>query len=288
MNLYDVSGLYPVYIKPDTNMTQWLKSHQRIAVNGEDYALAALINLSLYEGAVQTARRPAGPVIGTVIESGKVVHDAGNGYGAGIINGRLDFGKPWEKRWDDYVTGYTSCVQDGVYVPPTFTDRYVFNSYLSRIGLGRKDGKPFIVEDGFVTLEGFARNGIAQGLDTLVNVDGGASKFLWWRGVTIFGSSRVPWNALALYEKVKEPVITVPSPSDYPVPTRTLYFGCRGDDVRWLQDQLIKHGYGLSCADGIFGPNTFRAVVAYQRTWTRWPDGICGPNTRAHLLGEIK
>ena len=277
MKLYDVTGLVAVYVKPGSSLSGWVSQHKTATIDGKAHELIAVCNASLYTA----ARVP----VGTIIEAGRLVHDDGNGYGVGLISGKLEFGKPWDKAWDSYLTGYTTCVQEGKYVAPSFNDSYVFPCALSRIGIGRKGEKQYIVTDDGVSLKGFAEHGIGMGLDTLVNLDGGGSRHLLYDGKTAYTSLRVPYNALAFYKPV---ACTVPSPSEYPVPTRNLYFGCRGEDVKWLQDQLIKHGYNLSCADGIFGPNTFRAVVAYQRTWTWLPDGICGPNTRGHLTGEIK
>lgn len=278
MKLYDVTGCLPVYIKPGSNLGVWANTNKLRTVAGQSCGLFAVCNASLYTG----NRTP----IGTIIEAGRLVHNDGNGYGFGVADGRIVFGKPWDRAWEFYLTGYTTCVQDGQYVAPSFKDRYVFDCALARIGMARmKDGRVCIVTDDGVTLKQFAEHAIAQGTETLANLDGGGSRHLLYDGAMVYSSLRVPYNALAFYKPVS---VAVPSPSDYPVPKRNLYFGCRGDDVRWLQDQLIRRGYGLSCADGIFGPNTFRAVVAYQRTWTRWPDGKCGPNTRGHLTGEIK
>ena len=269
MKLYDVSGLTARYVRPATNLTQWA------AAQHPD----ALCNASLYD---MKTRVP----VGTVIESGQLVHNDGNGYGVGIIGGKLEFGKPWDRAWEFYLTGYTACVQEGKYVPPAFTDRYVFDCALARIGMARmRDGRVCVVTDDGVTLKQFADHAVAQGVETLANLDGGGSRHLLYDGATVYSSLRVPYNALAFYKPVS---VAVPSPSEYPVPTRNLYFGCRGEDVKWLQDQLMRRGYNLSGVDGIFGPNTWRETVAYQRTWTRWPDGICGSNTRGHLLGTIK
>ena len=275
MKLYDISELIPLYVKPKMNLSAWASQHKTEQIGERAYELDALCNLSLYTS--------IGSPIGTIYEDGQMVHNDGNGYGAGIIGGYLDFGMPWEKAWTDYYTGYTSCIIDGAYVPPSFKDNYVFDCSLARIGIGRKQGRAYIVTDDYVTLKQFAQHGLSMGLDTLVNNDGGGSRFLMYEGKVIYGSSRTPYNAMAFYKSV---VCTVPSPSNYPVPKRNLFYGCRGEDVKWLQDQLIKHGYNLSWIDGIFGPNTWRETVAYQKTWTKWPDGICGPNTRAHLLGE--
>ena len=278
MRLYDVTGLVAVYVKPGSSLSGWVSQHKTATIDGKMHELVAACNASLY-----TAVRVP---VGTIIEAGRLVHNDGNGYGVGIIGSNLEFGKPWDKAWDNYITGYTTCVQEGKYVAPSFDDRYVFDCALARIGMAKmKDGRACIVTDDGVTLKGFADHAIAQGADILVNLDGGGSRFLYYEGKTVYSSLRVPYNAIAFYKPVS---VAVPSPSEYPVPKRNLYIGCRGEDVKWLQDQLIRRGYGLSCADGIFGPNTFRAVVAYQKTWTRWPDGICGPNTRGHLTGEIK
>lgn len=52
-----------------------------------------------------------------------------------------------------------------------------------------------------------------------------------------------------------------------------LSIGDRGDDVATIQECL-----GVT-ADGIFGPNTKRAVKQYQRNNKLIPDGIVGPRT---------
>ena len=115
MKLYDVTELIATYIKPNTNLTVW-------AAQNRPYALC---NASLYSG-VSTVHRPTGAPVGTIFEGGKCVSNQGNGYGFGIDNGRIVFGGPWERQWTDYLTGYTTSVQDGAYVAPTFTDTYVF------------------------------------------------------------------------------------------------------------------------------------------------------------------
>ncbi|SMC27465.1 Putative peptidoglycan binding domain-containing protein [Desulfacinum hydrothermale DSM 13146] len=57
----------------------------------------------------------------------------------------------------------------------------------------------------------------------------------------------------------------------------------RGDDVRRLQEALAAKGYTVT-VDGIFGPQTHRAVVAFQKASGHLKvDGIVGPATRARL-----
>ena len=154
----------------------------------------AVCNASLYD---MRTRIP----IGTIIENGKLVHDDGNGYGFGICGGKPDFGKPWDRAWEDYLTGYNSPVQNGIYVAPGFTDSYVFKCRLARIAIGRKQGKICIVTDDFVTLQEFAQNAIANGIDTLVNLDGGGSRHLFHDGRAYYSSQRVPYNAIAFFKE---------------------------------------------------------------------------------------
>lgn len=58
---------------------------------------------------------------------------------------------------------------------------------------------------------------------------------------------------------------------------RTLRQGDKGDDVRQLQTRLHVG------ADGVFGPRTEAAVVAFQKSHGLTPDGVVGPKTAAKL-----
>jgi hypothetical protein len=58
--------------------------------------------------------------------------------------------------------------------------------------------------------------------------------------------------------------------------------GMRGPEVEALQADLARAGYAL-VVDGIFGPATQAAVVAFQRSAGLAADGIVGPATRGAL-----
>jgi N-acetylmuramoyl-L-alanine amidase len=51
----------------------------------------------------------------------------------------------------------------------------------------------------------------------------------------------------------------------------------RGDDVSSLQQQMNQLGFDAGRVDGIFGPQTERALRAFQRNAGIQPDGVCGP-----------
>ena len=68
---------------------------------------------------------------------------------------------------------------------------------------------------------------------------------------------------------------------------RLLYWGCRGDAVKKLQQALIDAGYKtlVRKADGVFGQWTYDAVRAYQKDHGLAVDGIAGKNTQNALYG---
>ena len=70
----------------------------------------------------------------------------------------------------------------------------------------------------------------------------------------------------------------------YEMNMRTLYKGCKGEDVRAMQSLLTLRGVACN-PDGSFGPATDKAVRKYQKKVGLEVDGRCGPATMASLLG---
>lgn len=69
------------------------------------------------------------------------------------------------------------------------------------------------------------------------------------------------------------------------VPTRaTLKSGSEGTLVEEIQRRLSDLGFDPGKIDGIFGPKTRAALVAFQKANDLQPDGICGPKTWSSLL----
>lgn len=87
--------------------------------------------------------------------------------------------------------------------------------------------------------------------------------------------------------KPEEPKPTTPTNNLYPVPTRTLYRGCQGEDVKYVQYILYKMGYGKGTLegfiDGDFGPNTEISVKTFQKAKGLKQDGIVGARTLTQL-----
>lgn len=152
-----------------------------------------LLNASLYQS--------SGKPIGTIIENGKMVNNAGGGFGFGTTDGAsVGFGGPWDKVWKDYLTGYYGIVQQGKAVSKPWTDEYVFDQKLSRIAFGQlKDGRYAVFTANGVNIDQMAVQGVQAGFESLCNLDGGGSRALYWLGSWVHISTRTPYNAIAIW-----------------------------------------------------------------------------------------
>ena len=63
----------------------------------------------------------------------------------------------------------------------------------------------------------------------------------------------------------------------------TLAWGSKGDQVRQVQQKLIEYGYMKGTADGVFGKQTYDAVVWFQRKNGLTADGVVGRKTASAL-----
>ena len=152
-----------------------------------------LLNCSLYHA--------NGKPIGTIIDDGKMVNNAGGGFGFGTTDGAsVGFGGPWAKAWKDYVTGYYGIVQQGKAVSKPWADGYVFDKKLSRIAFGQlKDGRYAVFTANGVNIDQLAVQGVQAGFESLCNLDGGGSRALYWLGQWAHISTRTPYNAIAIW-----------------------------------------------------------------------------------------
>lgn len=84
---------------------------------------------------------------------------------------------------------------------------------------------------------------------------------------------------------VAQGAISSPSePQDEQVELPTLKVGLRGSAVTRIQETLAFLGFYQGPIDGIFGPDTEKAVMAFQRNAGLVDDGIIGPATWRELL----
>lgn len=66
-----------------------------------------------------------------------------------------------------------------------------------------------------------------------------------------------------------------------------LQIGCTGQAVTQLQTNLTNIGYSTNGIDGIFGNNTYNAVVSFQSAHGLSVDGIVGPQTQSAIANAV-
>lgn len=88
-----------------------------------------------------------------------------------------------------------------------------------------------------------------------------------------FESLKIKDNALATFLKNKDYADLI-----------YLQVGNIGDDVREIQQKLMKKGYELGITNGRFGSSTKLAVEKFQKDNGLEVDGVVGPNTYAKLI----
>ena len=62
-----------------------------------------------------------------------------------------------------------------------------------------------------------------------------------------------------------------------------VYWGSRGDEVRRVQQKLRQWGYYDGEIDGVYGQDTYDAVVYFQRKNGLTADGVAGSDTLAAM-----
>lgn len=96
-----------------------------------------------------------------------------------------------------------------------------------------------------------------------------------------------PMPEPALLHTPKTVLETTAEPTPTPMPggiTRILYRRVRGEDVAVVQQQLIDLGYLIGKADGVYGTDTYKAVIQFQLAHDLEPDGIVGEQTLTWLF----
>lgn len=83
------------------------------------------------------------------------------------------------------------------------------------------------------------------------------------------------------------PVITPPADPNSACLTTTLQEGSTGQCVIYLQQKLQDYGFYPFKVDGSFGPETKKAVIAFQNATGHTPDGVCGPKTWSSVPGYV-
>ncbi|MGG4491103.1 L,D-transpeptidase family protein [Metabacillus idriensis] len=128
-----------------------------------------------------------------------------------------------------------------------------------------------------LTSIGFSTKGIDGAFGN--NTDQAVRQFQQSRRLTVDGIVG-PATRKALYG-TKPP--TAPDKPSTGTVSGTLKMGSRGSGVKTLQSTLTAKGYNTKGVDGVFGPNTEKAVRSFQKSKNLSADGIVGPVTKKAL-----
>jgi peptidoglycan hydrolase-like protein with peptidoglycan-binding domain len=107
------------------------------------------------------------------------------------------------------------------------------------------------------------------------------------------GAARSPGPAISTQAPpatTPAPATVTPAPSGTPKAPRqpVLRPDPRGSAVLTRQQRLAAlHYFDVARADGVYGPGTYHAVVAFQKVQGLTRDGIAGPATRARLAHDL-
>lgn len=101
----------------------------------------------------------------------------------------------------------------------------------------------------------------------------------WGKTWCLSGSAHINWSNYSM----NEAWVDLPTTPEIPtyVFTKFLKYGMRGFDVKMLQKKL------KITADGVFGKNTLKAVVIFQKAHGLTPDGVVGKLTNNKLNQNV-
>lgn len=146
----------------------------------------------------------------------------------------------------------------------------------SAIGIKDKSLALYCSKDGTsynMTPEALRNHLHSSGWDSAILLDGGGSSQCDFEGDKISSSRKVQHLILVYTKTGKCPYIE---------PIASVRNGRRGEDAKWVQWYLNKHGASLT-VDGIFGTKSVTELKDFQKRKRLTVDGVCGPATRKEL-----
>ena len=142
-------------------------------------------------------------------------------------------------------------------------------NYLSGTADGNYGEKTAAAVRAFQKANGLTQDGTA-GPETLT---------LLYSGTATAASTATPRPTSTATAKSTAKAKATPTPTATVSASGTLKQGDKGDEVKSLQKKLIELGYLTGKADGVFGKDTYQAVVAFQQANSLTADGIAGSKT---------
>lgn len=181
----------------------------------------------------------------------------------------------------DYGASYTGDLRDAA-LACGFQD--VTSCCSLSTGSGIQKGDILLNEDYHVVMciDSNTKQLVSASINELGTATGGQPGDQTGREIYIRSYYNYPWDCVLRYTGGAE--------ASGGTSMRILRYGSSGDDVRQMQELLVKAGFscGSAGADGDFGSGTLAAVKAAQAAYGLTVDGEYGPNTKAALEAAVR
>ena len=207
-------------------------------------------------------------------DEGQVKSTDPHEIGLGVNNGVMTWGYP--SSFQDFISGYPYIVHDSEKLNPAYAKEIDGRHPRTAIGYDDKyyyfalvDGRT--AKNKGMKLSELADMLISVGVKYAMNLDGGGSTraLKWGAVINQPTENRAVDNVVCAYRRDGY------QPKDYPLVEN----GSRGDAVKTLQSILNSKGFNCGAVDGVFGKNTKKAVIAFQKANGLTIDGRVGSQT---------
>ena len=195
-----------------------------------------------------------------------------------------------EIRIDPKLVDYLEKIRAHFGKPVRITSGYRSPAYNAKVG-GVKNSYHMKGMAADIVIDGVKSKEVAQYAETI-----GCGGIGWYeaRNFTHIDtrSGCVRWknsgsNVVRAFGAAVAPVPKPSSKCPYTEPAKTIRFGAKGNDVKWLQWHLNQLGEKLTI-DGDFGVLVKAAVLRFQKKQKLTQDGIVGAKTRAALKKAVR
>ena len=194
-----------------------------------------------------------------------------------------------EIRIDPKLVDYLEKIRAHFGKPVRITSGYRSPTYNAKVG-GVKNSYHLKGMAADIVIDGVKSKEVAQYAETI-----GCGGIGWYeaRNFTHIDtrSGCVRWkdsgsNVVKTFGAAVTPAPKPYSKCHYTEPAKTIHFGAKGNNVKWLQWYLNQLGEKLTI-DGNFGVLVKAAVLRFQKKQKLTQDGIVGAKTRAALKKEV-
>ena len=194
-----------------------------------------------------------------------------------------------EIRIDPKLVDYLEKIRSHFGEPVRITSGYRSPAYNAKVG-GVKNSYHMKGMAADIVIDGVKSKEVAQYAETI-----GCGGIGWYeaRNFTHIDtrSGCVRWkdsgsNVVKTFGAAVAPVPKPSSKCPYTEPAKTIQFGAKGNNVKWLQWHLNQLGEKL-IIDGNFGVLVKAAVLRFQKKQKLTQDGIVGAKTRAALKKAV-